>query len=229
MRVNFFVEERRMNSQLENRVGRPAELDAVKLAEICALIASGCSYRTAAKYVGCTAAAISMRVKRDPEFAEQLDKAVAQREAILLSHLRESSKKSWRAAAFLLQITVGGRFGGHVPTLEEEAESERLEGALAIACEPVEPKETPPPRIQDSQSKHEPPKIEHAPTKPKTTAVAKQSSSQQESVSAMATARGKQRNTANAIGEFMDALDQHWERQDALDDERFFDPSYDDT
>jgi hypothetical protein len=70
-----------------------------------------------------------MLAKRDAAFAEQVDKSVAQRESILLSQLRESSKRSWRAAAWLLQTTVGGRFGGHVPTLEEEVESEAEEEA----------------------------------------------------------------------------------------------------
>lgn len=110
--------------------GRPAELDEVKRAEICALVSSGCSYRTAAKYVGCSVQAISALAKRDGEFAEQLEKAVAQREAILLSHLRESSKRSWRAAVWLLEMTVGGRFGGSVSTLDEEAESEMLDEAV---------------------------------------------------------------------------------------------------
>lgn len=115
-----------------NGVGRPEELDEVKRAEICALLASGCSYRTAAKYVGCTASAISKCAKRDPEFAAQIEKAVAQREVILLSYVRASARRSWRAGAYLLETTVGGRFGGgHVSTLEEEVESERMEEALA--------------------------------------------------------------------------------------------------
>ncbi len=116
----------------QNRSGRPPFFTEVVRAEICAVVAAGCSYRTAAKYVGCTVAAISALADRDPTFAHQLNKAVAQRELIPLSHIREASARSWRAAAWLLQHTVGGRYGEPVPTLEEELAAEAADNVDAL-------------------------------------------------------------------------------------------------
>lgn len=116
----------------QNRAGRPPFFTEVVRAEVCAVVAAGCSYRTAAKYVGCTVAAISALADRDPTFARQLNKAVAQRELIPLSHIREASARSWRAAAWLLQHTVGGRYGEPVPTLEEELAAEAADNVDAV-------------------------------------------------------------------------------------------------
>lgn len=128
-----------MSLESSNRAGRPREIDEVKRGEICALLSVGCSYRTAAQYVGCTAAAISMLTKRDAAFAAQVAKAVAQREVTLLSYLRRSAKKSWRATAYMLEMTVGGRYGGRVLSLDEEVENERLEAAFSRARDVDEP------------------------------------------------------------------------------------------
>ncbi len=92
------------------RAGRPPILDATKRAEICAMVAAGCTFKTAALYVGCSAAAISVLMSRDASFREQIGRAIAQRESIPLSHLREASKRSWRAAAWLLERTVKGTY-----------------------------------------------------------------------------------------------------------------------
>lgn len=92
------------------RGGRPRVLDAVKRAEICGMIAAGCTFRTVARCVGCSAAAISMLMKRDEEFRDQVGRALAQRELVPLAHLREASKQSWRAAVFLLERTVKGTY-----------------------------------------------------------------------------------------------------------------------
>lgn len=115
-----------------NKPGRPPFLTDVKRAEICAVVAAGCSFRTAAKYVGCRVQSISALAERDRVFAAQLDRAVATREIIPLSHIREASKHSWRAAAWLLEKTVGGRYGGDVRTLEEEVEAEKSEDVTAF-------------------------------------------------------------------------------------------------
>jgi hypothetical protein len=90
--------------------GRPLILDATKRAEICAILAAGCTFRNAARYVGCSAGAISMLLQRDESFRAQVDKALADRELIPLSHLRSASGKSWRAAAWLLERTVKGTY-----------------------------------------------------------------------------------------------------------------------
>ncbi len=90
--------------------GRPRVLDEKKRAEICAQLAAGCTFRTAARYVGCTAAAISMLMKRDEEFRWQVNRALAQREIIPLSHIRAASSRAWQAAAWLLERTVKGTY-----------------------------------------------------------------------------------------------------------------------
>lgn len=100
--------------------------------EICGAVAMGCSFGTAAKYVGCTVRAIAELVERDRGFRKELDRAIAQRELIPLSYIREASKNSWRAAAWLLERTVGGRYGGQVLTLAEEASTEAAEEMDAL-------------------------------------------------------------------------------------------------
>lgn len=90
--------------------GRPAVLDAIKRAEVCALLASGCSLRTAANYVNCDVSTISKLKARDAAFRDQVAKAMAEREAFPLSKVREACGRSWRAARWLLERTVGGHF-----------------------------------------------------------------------------------------------------------------------
>ena len=90
--------------------GRPLVLDATKRAEVCAMLAAGCSFRTAARYVGVTAGAVSQLLKRDETFRVQVDKALANREFIPLSQIRAAGGKSWRAAAWLLERTVKGTY-----------------------------------------------------------------------------------------------------------------------
>jgi hypothetical protein len=116
-----------------NSPGRPPFFTEVVRAEVCAVIATGCPFQTAAKYVGCTVKAIYALKKRDPEFAKQLARALAQRELIPLSHIREASGRSWRAAAWLLEHTVGGRYGGHVMTLAEELAAEEAEESAELS------------------------------------------------------------------------------------------------
>lgn len=96
-------------------------------AEICSVIAAGCMFRVAARYVGCTVRAIADLKRCDREFERQLDRALVQRELILLAHIREASKNSWKAAAWLLAHTVGGRYGEHVLTFDEELDAEESE------------------------------------------------------------------------------------------------------
>lgn len=90
--------------------GRPRVLDETKRAEICALLAAGCTLRTAANYVGCSVSAISKLKDRDAAFREQVAKALAEREAFPLSKVREACGRSWRAAVWLLERTVGGSY-----------------------------------------------------------------------------------------------------------------------
>lgn len=99
-----------VNSAVNSVGGRPLILDATKRAEICAMLAAGCTFRTAARYVGVSAGAISMLLKRDESFRLQVDKALADRELIPLAQLNAASGKSWRAAVWRLERTVKGTY-----------------------------------------------------------------------------------------------------------------------
>lgn len=104
------AEDSTPNSGANSVGGRPLILDTTKRAEICAMLAAGCTFRTAARYVGVTAGAISMLLKRDESFRLQVDKALADRELIPLSQLNAASGKSWRAAVWRLERTVKGTY-----------------------------------------------------------------------------------------------------------------------
>lgn len=90
--------------------GRPRILDTTKRAEICAILATGCTFRTAARYVGVTAAAIAMLLKRDESFRVQVDRAIAERELIPLAQVRAAGDRNWQAAAWMLERTVKGTY-----------------------------------------------------------------------------------------------------------------------
>lgn len=94
------------------------------------MLACGATYRTAAGYAGCGASTISMLMKRDEAFRAEVARALAQRELIPLANLRHASKRSWRAAAWLLERTVKGTYrreNADDPTdLDRVVESEAL-------------------------------------------------------------------------------------------------------
>lgn len=87
------------------KIGRPPVLDHVKKREILAIVAMGCSRRTAASYVGCSPKTILNTADRDPEFAAQLRRAEHASEIEYLQRIRNAAKKEqyWRAAAWALE------------------------------------------------------------------------------------------------------------------------------
>lgn len=84
--------------------GKVPCLDEVRRAEICAIVAVGCSLTTAAKYVGCSPCTIDRTRKRSPEFEEELRKSEAHHELALVRRIHEAAAKpnGWRAASWLL-------------------------------------------------------------------------------------------------------------------------------
>ncbi len=162
-----------------NNSPRPPFFSEVVRAEICSVIAAGCMFRVAARYVGCTVRAIAELKRCDREFARQLDRALVQRELIPLSHIREASKNSWKAAAWLLAHTVGGRYGEHVMTFEEELDAEESEQFSTAMADVQRPSSEPDAEfgpyepLANSQGKDpragadaEPTKVEPAKTEP---------------------------------------------------------------
>src|SRR4051812_33883442 len=58
-------------SLIMGTMGRPCALNDAQRREVCALIATGCGFRTAADYVGCSPSTIRREALRNPEFHEQ--------------------------------------------------------------------------------------------------------------------------------------------------------------
>ncbi len=85
--------------------GRKRALDDVKRGEICALITTGCSLETAARYVGCDRTTIRREELRNPEFAAQLRRSTIEAELHPLRTLLQAAATHWRAAAWILERT----------------------------------------------------------------------------------------------------------------------------
>ncbi|HEY4309861.1 MAG TPA: hypothetical protein VGN12_10455 [Pirellulales bacterium] len=92
-----------------------SSIDAIKEAEIRAIVSVGGSLRTAAKHVGCTVSAIRVRADRSREFAQRLKRAESDFEVILLSNIQQAGKKSWNASAWLLERIFPERFAKRRP------------------------------------------------------------------------------------------------------------------
>ncbi len=91
-------------------VGVP--LDERRRAEICAIVGVGCSQATAARYVGCTPGAISAAKKRIASFREEMLRAEAHHELVLVRRIHEAAAgpNGWRAAAWLLSRRYPERY-----------------------------------------------------------------------------------------------------------------------
>ncbi len=103
---------RHLNMSAQNRdsgAGR-MKLDPIKQREVCAIIAVGGSRRVAAKYVGCAPTTIRNTALRSKEFARRLARAEADFEVILLSNIQQAGKRSWNAAAWLLERIYPERY-----------------------------------------------------------------------------------------------------------------------
>lgn len=106
--------------------GRKPVLDEGKRKEILAIVSVGCSRTTAARYVGCAPSTIRGTAERDPQFAEQLGRAVSNSELGLVRNIRNAAKKEqyWRAAAWALERGFPEKYarrGPDVITIEQIA------------------------------------------------------------------------------------------------------------
>ena len=81
------------------------QLDAFQKREVLAILAVGCSRRTAARYVGCTEATITRAAEGDEAFATELRRKECQAEIALIKNIQDAGKKAqyWRAAAWVLE------------------------------------------------------------------------------------------------------------------------------
>ncbi len=85
--------------------GRRPVLDTMKKREILAILAVGCSRRTAARYVGCAPTTIQNTADRESEFAAQLEQAETRAEIGYMRHIQQAVNHDqyWRAAAWALE------------------------------------------------------------------------------------------------------------------------------
>lgn len=92
-------------------------LDEIQRREVCALLAVGCSRKTAADYVGCKPDVIRAMARRHADFAEQLRLSEAKCEVSALTWLNKAVKegKNWRAVAWLLERRYPERYGIRKP------------------------------------------------------------------------------------------------------------------
>ena len=104
--------------------GRRPVLDLFKRREILAILAVGCSRRTAARYVGCSPSTIQNTAEREPEFAAQLEHAETRAEIGYMKQIQQAVHKEpyWRAAAWALERRNPQEYGLRRPevlTLDE--------------------------------------------------------------------------------------------------------------
>lgn len=85
--------------------GRPHTLDEVRQAEVCALVSTGVSLRSAARYIGCDRKTIHREQLRNEQFAANLRQAEMRAEYSPLEAMHDAAHRHWRAAAWLLERT----------------------------------------------------------------------------------------------------------------------------
>ena len=80
-------------------------LNETQQRDVLTLLMLGSSRRNAARYAGCTVAAIDRTTRRDEEFASRLRKAEHRLEADCLKSLHQAvtREQQWRAATWLLE------------------------------------------------------------------------------------------------------------------------------
>lgn len=80
--------------------------------EIAAIVGTGCSLATAAKYAGCALPDIRRELKLDADFRSELTKAGEVAEIYFLRQIKKAAQKEqyWRAAAWALERKLPGRY-----------------------------------------------------------------------------------------------------------------------
>ena len=71
--------------------------------QICCYLQAGMSRRQAAAFVGCHHTAITRAAQRDAQFAAELEQSERISEALPMLRIVKASRKSWRAAAWLVK------------------------------------------------------------------------------------------------------------------------------
>jgi len=109
-----------------DRPGRPRALDDGKRREICALIAGGCTFQDAARYVRCSVNTIRREAERNPNFGEQLRQSENDAKLGPLRAMQHAAGTHWRAAAWLLERMFPEAFGRRPPGIFGATEARKL-------------------------------------------------------------------------------------------------------
>ena len=105
--------------------GRPRKLTSIHLQEIVSMLSRGFSFRRAAIHAGCSPGTVLNEMRRDPNFAKLVRNSRQLAERCARDCIVQASKKSWRAAAFLLaQIQLQKRLDAE---LEAEVDQIQIE------------------------------------------------------------------------------------------------------
>jgi len=122
--------------------GRPKFLNEVRKAEIAAMISVGCSRETACRYVGCVPETLRNELRRDPDFREQVIRAERRRQLLPLQQIQQAGKRSWRAAAWLLERVNPKEFARRDPDVVTRDELEKyVRQVIDTICEEVTPQQ----------------------------------------------------------------------------------------
>lgn len=112
----------------DERPDRAYVLDALKCAQVCAILTLGGTREVAAHYVGCHPATIRRHALRNAVFARELRQAQAQHEIGYLQCILAASKKEqyWRAASWALERKYPRRYVQRKPRVVTADEIHRV-------------------------------------------------------------------------------------------------------
>ncbi len=84
---------------------KPKVLTTKQKSEVIAILSVGCPRKTAARYVGCSPAIITRTAEKDPDFAEQLQRAQEHAEIASMKNIHNAAKQEryWKASAWILE------------------------------------------------------------------------------------------------------------------------------
>lgn len=105
------------NSGARRKPPQSQILDELTQQKVCAVLALGCSRKTAADYLGCSPELIRSTARRRKEFAVQATKSEAICEISALTQLSKALKdeRNWRAVIWLLERRFPDRYGLRAP------------------------------------------------------------------------------------------------------------------
>lgn len=93
-----------------SNIGRPRVFDEKKRSSILTLVGAGLGLRDAARYAGCSVNTVRREMRRDEEFAHEVQSAEIRAQIGAVQKLREAASTHWRAAAWYLERTNPRRF-----------------------------------------------------------------------------------------------------------------------